>query len=332
MAKWFIQRNGKQAGPFESAQLKQLAAEGKIRPEDQIRRDDQDKWHNAEKVKGLFEPVAKPPDTVNKEPLPATAEWLRHVNGQETGPMSFLDVCEKFRSGEIGATDFIAQRSMKWVQAGDFLEPAVLENATSADEWFITSGEEVKGPFPFLSLLEMHKAKQLSEADLIGRKGSKGHRLGFLFVDQASKSPNRLLPILILIILFGGYRYYASSGSSEASTETKNSNAQAAGKDGDWRSVKVGGGLFGESIVVRWDSWTEAKLSNFEFETGGFLDKITFIQDGGERGVFQRDFKYFAYDKNDVLIRSGVVIASGRSKRVRCEFFVPSETVRIDLN
>ncbi len=56
MAKWFIQRNGKQAGPFVSAQLKQLAAEGKIRPEDQIRRDDQDKWHRAETVKGLLVP------------------------------------------------------------------------------------------------------------------------------------------------------------------------------------------------------------------------------------------------------------------------------------
>ncbi len=173
MANWYIQRNGKQAGPFVSAQLKQLAAEGKIRPEDHIRRDDQDKWHNAGKVKGLFEPVASS-DTVTKEPLPATAEWLRHVNGQETGPMSFLEVCEKFRSGEIGATDFIAQRSMKWVQAGAFLEPAVVESAVSVDEWFIIESDQKQGPYTFSHLQERFENKEISESSLIGRRGSKG--------------------------------------------------------------------------------------------------------------------------------------------------------------
>lgn len=54
MAKWFVNRNGKQIGPFESAQLKKFASEGKIKPDDQIRRDDQEKWHKAESVKGLL--------------------------------------------------------------------------------------------------------------------------------------------------------------------------------------------------------------------------------------------------------------------------------------
>jgi hypothetical protein len=54
MAKWFVNRNGKQAGPFVSSQLKQLATDGKIRPDDLVRREDQESWHKADSVKGLL--------------------------------------------------------------------------------------------------------------------------------------------------------------------------------------------------------------------------------------------------------------------------------------
>jgi hypothetical protein len=54
MAKWYIKRNDKQAGPFESAQLKQLAADGKIKPDDLVRREDQTSWSKASDVKGLI--------------------------------------------------------------------------------------------------------------------------------------------------------------------------------------------------------------------------------------------------------------------------------------
>lgn len=52
MTKWYIKRNNRQAGPFETAELKQLAADGTIKSDDHIRRDDQETWYKAQSVKG----------------------------------------------------------------------------------------------------------------------------------------------------------------------------------------------------------------------------------------------------------------------------------------
>jgi hypothetical protein len=74
MAKWYIKRNDKQAGPFESAQLKQLATGGKIKPEDLLRREDQDTWVRASAVKGLLAATTQVPisTTTTPPPLPDT--------------------------------------------------------------------------------------------------------------------------------------------------------------------------------------------------------------------------------------------------------------------
>ncbi len=77
MAKWYIKRKDKQAGPFETAQLKQLAADGKIKPNDQIRRDDQDTWHKADAVKGLLVKSGNASSTTETPPpLPEIASQV----------------------------------------------------------------------------------------------------------------------------------------------------------------------------------------------------------------------------------------------------------------
>lgn len=67
MAKWYIKRNGNEAGPFETAQLKQLAEKGKVKSDDLIRRDDQEAWHRAESVKGLLSERVEQPPSLNAE-------------------------------------------------------------------------------------------------------------------------------------------------------------------------------------------------------------------------------------------------------------------------
>lgn len=52
---WFVIRNGREQGPFTSQQLKSFATEGKIRPDDLIRRNDKSKSYPASEVKGLFD-------------------------------------------------------------------------------------------------------------------------------------------------------------------------------------------------------------------------------------------------------------------------------------
>lgn len=77
IAKWYVKRNSKQAGPFETAQLKQFAAEGKIKPDDLVRREDQTAWSKASDVKGLFVPssvqsIELPAPTLAQDSIPST--------------------------------------------------------------------------------------------------------------------------------------------------------------------------------------------------------------------------------------------------------------------
>lgn len=81
MVTWYIKRNDKQAGPLETAKIKQLALDGQIKPSDLIRRSDQETWHEAKSVKGLLIPdatstVTQPPqlpEQPNQEPPPLPA-------------------------------------------------------------------------------------------------------------------------------------------------------------------------------------------------------------------------------------------------------------------
>jgi hypothetical protein len=70
---WYYTRDGKQFGPITSAQLKQLAAGGRLQPTDLVWKAGMSKWVTAGIIKGLFpangpkEAIAKPttkPETV----------------------------------------------------------------------------------------------------------------------------------------------------------------------------------------------------------------------------------------------------------------------------
>lgn len=53
MSKYFVRIKGKQLGPFDAEDLKQLVAIGRLSLGDQVRLDGQDNWLLAEKVRGL---------------------------------------------------------------------------------------------------------------------------------------------------------------------------------------------------------------------------------------------------------------------------------------
>jgi protease PrsW len=58
MAKWYYLDNGQQCGPAEPVVLKELAASGRLKPTDKVRREDMAEWHHAGAVKGLFSDAA----------------------------------------------------------------------------------------------------------------------------------------------------------------------------------------------------------------------------------------------------------------------------------
>mgnify|MGYP002622852577 FL=1 len=55
---WFVQHGGKQYGPMAAAQLKKLAADGKITPATLVRMNAEGDWVAASNVRGLFVPAA----------------------------------------------------------------------------------------------------------------------------------------------------------------------------------------------------------------------------------------------------------------------------------
>lgn len=64
---WFIRRGSSEEGPHSSASLKQLAREGKVRPNDQIRRQDRTDWVRAGDVRELF--AVPPPPAEAAKPM-----------------------------------------------------------------------------------------------------------------------------------------------------------------------------------------------------------------------------------------------------------------------
>lgn len=69
---WFIVRGGREHGPFSPKQLKAFADQGKLKPIDQLRREDRSKLDLAGDFKGLFGPL-RPTSSPKTESEPATS-------------------------------------------------------------------------------------------------------------------------------------------------------------------------------------------------------------------------------------------------------------------
>jgi len=73
---WFIRREGVEEGPHSSSAVKQLARDGSLSPNDELRREDRSDWVAAGTVRGLFGlPLAPPapPVATSIAPLPQAA-------------------------------------------------------------------------------------------------------------------------------------------------------------------------------------------------------------------------------------------------------------------
>jgi len=88
MSAWYIEKRGRQLGPFTGTQLKELVATGRLEPDDLVWRDDRTKSIPAGEVRGLFprpdeaaihvDPPA--PDPIGTTPRPESPEqpWYCH--------------------------------------------------------------------------------------------------------------------------------------------------------------------------------------------------------------------------------------------------------------
>lgn len=75
-AGWFVAQNGKQSGPFTASQLQEMAADGRLQPDDLVTKTGSQQWKPAQQVKGLaFAQVEQPnlpPVPVQNPPRPVT--------------------------------------------------------------------------------------------------------------------------------------------------------------------------------------------------------------------------------------------------------------------
>lgn len=70
---WFVRRGNREVGPMSAARLRELAAAGKIGPDDEVRRDDREQFVPASRIPGLFPDDEDLPDADVDEyaaPLP----------------------------------------------------------------------------------------------------------------------------------------------------------------------------------------------------------------------------------------------------------------------
>lgn len=85
---WFVRGGGKVFGPFDSAKLKSLVAEGKIHKGTELAQSSSGPWRNAGNVKGLFAAAVLPP------PLPID---VAAIPSQEATPSNALQPRPWFR-------------------------------------------------------------------------------------------------------------------------------------------------------------------------------------------------------------------------------------------
>lgn len=124
MASWYVQRNGKEHGPFNDAHLRKLAASGELTPSDLVRRDDLTVGRPAREIIGLFDQpqAAAAATAVKRPPAPPrfrsqaaplsppsqlAPEWHYAQNNVQSGPVTFSQLKDLASSGRLHATDLV---------------------------------------------------------------------------------------------------------------------------------------------------------------------------------------------------------------------------------
>jgi hypothetical protein len=79
---WYYARNDQQFGPVSAAELKQLADDGKLAPDDLLWREGMDQWATAINLRGLFSPEStpagsQPPVAAQGSPAPVASAPAR---------------------------------------------------------------------------------------------------------------------------------------------------------------------------------------------------------------------------------------------------------------
>lgn len=170
---WYYQTLGMEFGPVEERELRKLAVDQIIGPDDLVRRGSQGSWISARQIPGLFETggqsdgdtartahqspskesasggpprdspgsqdLTRRPKSDREPPAAATDEgqWFVRVGGEEFGPLSTKDFLEIVQKGAVSPADSVrVANSSDWIAAGsiDGLFQAAKAADASTDE------------------------------------------------------------------------------------------------------------------------------------------------------------------------------------------------------
>ena len=138
---WYCQLMGSEMGPYSAAQLREMARQHQLTPEDLVRKGADGDWVAGYRVNGLFDeeaptaaPGPKPPaDSLKPKDSPpankaATGKlkvaapgfkWFYLSDGKKVGPLRFQQLQNHAQSGQLKASDRVwSTDNPKWSEAG----------------------------------------------------------------------------------------------------------------------------------------------------------------------------------------------------------------------
>jgi hypothetical protein len=109
----------RETGPFSLVELKQMARDGRLKPDDSVREAAEGSPYMVARAAGLFDnaPAVPPPRARNAS---AETGWFRLQEGQESGPVPFRSMQEAASRGELQPDDLI------WHGASGQMMPAAM--------------------------------------------------------------------------------------------------------------------------------------------------------------------------------------------------------------
>lgn len=89
---WYYAKGDEKIGPISSAELKQVAASGRLLPSDYVWRTDWQEWKRADTLKNLFPPSIKSPPPPRSEKSVQTIQAATEAVEQVSQRLWFLDL------------------------------------------------------------------------------------------------------------------------------------------------------------------------------------------------------------------------------------------------
>jgi hypothetical protein len=123
---WFYKVMGEELGPVSSSDLAKQAQSGVITPDTFVRRADDENWHVAQSVSGLFDKRAKPVAAKSENASPPDTKPTDPAKTRELA----AKLCERIRdamSGILGEVEDEELRGSQIEQICDTLRPIVTQ-------------------------------------------------------------------------------------------------------------------------------------------------------------------------------------------------------------